>query len=101
MEETVSFLYLIAKREQLGKEKDIRLRVGRKGLTKSELQQFIVESLPSVGPSLAKNLLKEFGSVKKVFNASEKKLMKVEKIGEKKAKAIREIIEAKFEDSKH
>ncbi|MBU2100475.1 DEAD/DEAH box helicase [Candidatus Micrarchaeota archaeon] len=86
VEETVSFLYLIAKREQLGKGKEIRLRVGRKGLTENELQQFVVESLPSVGPTLAKNLLRKFGSVKKVFNADEKKLMKTEMIGEKESK---------------
>ena len=98
LEETVEWLYLIAKREQLGKDKDIRLRVGRKSLTEKELQQFIVESLPSVGPTLAKNLLKHFGSVKKVFSSTEKQLLKVEKIGEKKAKEIRKIIEAEFSD---
>ena len=98
LEETVEWLYLIAKREQLGKDKDIRLRVGRKSLTEKELQQFIVESLPSVGPTLAKNLLKHFGSVKKVFSSTEKQLLKVEKIGEKKAKEIRKIIEAEFKE---
>jgi Fanconi anemia group M protein len=101
LEETVSFLYLIAKREQFGKDKDIRLRVGRKGLTDKELQQFIVESLPEVGPRLAKNLLKHFGSVKKIFNASEKKLMKVEKIGKKKAKKIRRIIDLEFKEEEN
>ncbi|MDO8538414.1 MAG: ERCC4 domain-containing protein, partial [archaeon] len=100
LNETVEWLYLIAKREQLGKDKDIRLRVGRKAVTEKELQQFIVESLPSVGPTLAKNLLKHFGSVKKVFNASEKQLVKVEKIGEKKAKEIRKIVDAQFNENK-
>jgi Fanconi anemia group M protein len=98
VQETVSFLYLIAKREQLGKGKEIRLRVGRKGLTENELQQFVVESLPSVGPTLAKNLLRKFGSVKKIFNADEKKLMKTEMIGEKKAKEIRKLIDAEYKE---
>lgn len=98
VKETVSYLYLIAKREQLGKGKEIRLRVGRKGLSQPELQQFVVESLPSIGPTLAKNLLKKFGSIKKLFNADEKKLMKTEKIGEKKAKEIRKLITAEYKD---
>ncbi len=98
VKETVSFLYLIAKREQLGKGKEIRLRIGRKGLSDSELQQFVVESLPSIGPTLAKNLLRKFGSVKKVFSADEKKLMKTDKIGEKKAKEIRKLIELEYKD---
>ncbi|MFH1663585.1 MAG: DEAD/DEAH box helicase [archaeon] len=99
VEETVSFLYLIAKREQLGKAKEIRLRVGgRKGLSVPELQQFVVESLPLIGPTLAKNLLRKFKSIKKLFNASEKQLMKTEKVGEKKAKEIRKLIEAEYKE---
>jgi Fanconi anemia group M protein len=98
VKETVSFLYLIAKREQLGKEREIRLRVGRKGLSQEELQQFVVESLPSIGPTLAKNLLRKFGSIKKIFNANERQLMKTEMIGEKKAKEIRKLIEAKYKE---
>lgn len=100
LEETVSFLYLTAKREQLGKYRDIKLRIGRKGLTQQELQKFIVESLPSVGPVLARNLLKEFGSIEKIFTAKEEELKKTEMLGEKKAKEIRKIIEAKYSEEK-
>ncbi len=96
-EETAQFIYVTAKREQLGKEKDIRLRVGRPSLSESQLQQFIVESLPMVGPLTAKTLLNHFGSIHNLFNASEKDLKEVEKMGPKKAKAIRKIIEKKFE----
>ena len=95
-QETAEFLYVTAKREQLGKEKDVRLRVGSKGLELHEQQQFLVEGLPNIGPTLAKSLLKHFKSVKKVFNASEKALQKVENIGEKKAKEVRKIIESEW-----
>ena len=97
VKETAEYMFIIAKREQLGKEKDIRLRVGRKGLSLKEQQQFIVESLPLVGPTMAKKLLQEFGSVKKIFNATEKQLQKTEGMGEKKAKQIRKTIDALFE----
>jgi ERCC4-related helicase len=94
--ETAEYLFLIAKREQLGKDKDIKLRVGRKGLTQEEQQQFIVESLPLVGPNMAKKLLAQFGSVEGVFTASEKELLAVEGMGKVKAKKIRKISSVKF-----
>ncbi|MDD3159508.1 MAG: DEAD/DEAH box helicase [Candidatus ainarchaeum sp.] len=96
--ETSEYLYAIAKREQIDNKKEISLRVGRKGLTLKENQQYIMEGFPLVGPSLAKNLLKEFKSIKNIMNANEKDLQKVDKLGEKKAKEIRKIIEAEFKD---
>jgi len=64
------------------------LRMGRKGLTIKEQQQFIVEGLPAVGPTMAKNLLAHFKSIKKIASADEKKLQKVDNMGPKKAKQI-------------
>jgi len=95
-QETAEFLYVTAKREQLGKEKDIRLRSGGKGLSLEEQQQYIVEGLPNIGPKLAKNLLRAFGTVGNVFNASGKELQEIEGIGEKKAKEMRKLLDAEF-----
>lgn len=61
-----------------------------------EQQLFIVESLPNIGPVNAKNLLKHFGSVSAIFNASETQLQEVEGIGKKTAKEIRDVIESKY-----
>lgn len=96
VKETAELLFLTAKREQLSKDKDIRLRTGRKGLTLTETQQFVVESLPMVGPSMAKALLKKFNSVKHIFNAERDELLKVENLGEKKASRIRRLITARY-----
>lgn len=96
--ETAEYIFVIAKREQIAKEKEVRLRMGRKGITPSEQQQFIVEGFPLVGPLLAKNLLKEFGSIKNIINASEIDLQKVENLGKKKALSLRKIFEAKFKE---
>ncbi len=95
--ETAQYIYVIAKREQEGKGSDVRLRIGRKGLTLGEQQRFVVESLPLVGPMTAKKLLKHFGSVKKIFNAEAKELQKVEKMGKEKAKKIKKVVEAEWE----
>ncbi|MBT4192237.1 MAG: DEAD/DEAH box helicase [Candidatus Diapherotrites archaeon] len=100
VDETAEYLYLIAKREQFGKDRDIRLRIGRKGLSVSEQQRYIVEGFPLVGPLLARNLLKEFGSVKGIIDADEKDLQNVENLGKVKAKKIKKILEAKFKEEK-
>lgn len=95
-QETAELLYVIAKREQLGKEKDLRIRTGRKGLTLTEAQQFVVESLPMVGPTMAKTLLDHFGSVKGIVNANEKELQNVHNMGEKKARKIVKLMNALY-----
>tara|TARA_Y100000310_G_scaffold57396_2_gene52609 strand:- start:2201 stop:4171 length:1971 start_codon:yes stop_codon:yes gene_type:complete len=99
VEETAKLVYLIAKREQLGSEKEIKLRVGRKGLTVQEQQQYIMEGFPLVGPGLAKALLKKFGSIRPIVNATVKELQEVEKMGPKKAKKILEILNAYYEEN--
>src|SRR3989344_9530839 len=76
--------------------KPISLLTKRKPLTTKELQEYIIESLPGVGPTIAKNLLKEFKTIKVIFNATEEELMKIEKIGKLKAKEIRKVIEENY-----
>lgn len=97
--ETAQYLYIIAKREQIPNAKEIGIRKGRKGYSTGEMQQLIIECLPSIGPTLAKKLLKQFGSVKKIMSASEKRLQKIDNIGEKKAKRIREVIDAEYAEN--
>lgn len=99
-EETAEFLYVTAKREQLGKDKAIRLRIGRKGFTLQTQQQFIVESLPMVGPGMARKLLEEFGSVKAIANATSTELQKVEGLGSKKAHGIKKVFWGEYKKGK-
>ncbi len=94
--ETALFLYMIASREQLDKKVNISLRGEKKPLSDRFLQEYIVSSLPGVGRGIAQNLLKHFKTIKAIFNADVKELKKVEKIGEKKAKRIKEIIEKDY-----
>ncbi|MCK4883767.1 MAG: hypothetical protein KAS30_02755, partial [Candidatus Diapherotrites archaeon] len=67
-------------------------------MTPVQQQQFIVESLPSVGPVMACELLNKFGSVEAVFKATEDDLKKTKNLGEKKAQAIRDILTMDFND---
>lgn len=61
-----------------------------------EMQEFIIEALPGVGPTLAKDLLKHFGSVEKVISATISELSEVRNVGKVKAENIRKIIEKKY-----
>jgi len=90
--DTASLLNIIAQRLEKPR-KNISLLKKRKPLTLKEKQEYIIESLPSVGPTLSKALLKKFKSVKRVINASEERLKKVEKIGDKKSREIKKVID--------
>lgn len=100
--ESAKFIYSIAKREQQGKDREIRLRMGRKGLSLYEQQKFIVEGLPNIGPSAAQDLLKHFGTIQDLVNADEKELQKVANIGPKKAQGLLKVLRSKFDpQTKH
>ncbi len=94
--DTAGFLMTLAKREQGEGDKQFGIRGERKPLTTKELQEYIVSGFPGIGLQLAKNLLKEFGSVKRIVNASEDELKDVEKIGKKKAEEIRRVLDEDY-----
>ncbi len=93
--DTASLLLIMARREQ-----DETTRVfqphSTKPRTKREMQEYVVSALPGVGGTLARPLLSHFKSINKLFNASVKELKEVELIGEKKARAIRDIIDSEY-----
>jgi len=73
------------------------LRHKPKTLDLEERQRFLVEGLPNVGETLARNLLEHFGSVRAVFTADAAQLRQVAKIGEGRAADIARILSAKYE----
>ena len=95
-QDTAAMIKRIAIREQSGEKANIQIRTDKKPVSLWEQQLFIVESLPSIGPVNAKNLLEHFGSVSNVFNASESELMEVEGIGKITAQNIRKVIDSKY-----
>lgn len=93
--DTASILEIIAKRIDKS-SKPISLLDRRKPLSLKEMQEYLIESLPGIGPTLAKNLLNEFGNARNIANASIDELIKVEKIGKLKALKIKEVFESKY-----
>ena len=60
------------------------------------MKQFIIESLPGIGPTLSKSLLKKFKTIKEIMNAEEEKLKEVDKLGPKKTENIKKVLEKKY-----
>ncbi|MDP3728117.1 MAG: DEAD/DEAH box helicase [bacterium] len=96
--DTAELLIILARREQEERDGDFSIRGEKKPLSTKELQEFIIAGLPGVGTHLAQNLLKEFGSVHNIINASEEELKDVENIGKKKATEIRRIIDEEYKE---
>lgn len=78
--DTALFISILARKQ---KDKEISLRQSRSQLTETQQKQFILEGFPNIGPISAKKLIKEFKSLKNIFNSNEQDL---EKILGKKAK---------------
>lgn len=97
LNDTCSLIETIIKRMEKGKV-HISLLKKRKPMTLKERQELVIESFPGIGPTLSKSLLKEFKSVKKIVNAGEKRLQKVEKLGPKKSSEIKRVIEEEYKD---
>ncbi len=95
--ETSALLAVIAKREQEDVQREVQFHT-KKPLTMKEIQEYVVSAFPSVGTSLARDLLKSFGSVKNIVNASEKTLKDVEGVGEKIAKNIKDAVDSEYKD---
>ncbi len=94
-DQTALLLRVIWKRQ--GKEAaEYGLRHKPKTMSLEERQRFLVEGLPSVGETLAANLLEHFGSVRSVFHASAEELKRVAKIGDVKAAEIVRLVTAKY-----
>src|SRR5439155_761751 len=95
-EQTAALLAVIWRR--LDRERaSYGLRHKPKTLDLEERQRFLVEGLPNVGETLARNLLEHFGSVRAVFTADEEELREVPKIGEGKAAEIARVLGSRYE----
>ncbi|MFH1470889.1 MAG: ERCC4 domain-containing protein [Candidatus Micrarchaeota archaeon] len=97
-ERTADFLFAVAKREQLGEKRELRILGGKKPRTLAEQQRLIIECLPGVGPKRAKELLKCFFNVENVINATEGELLELDGMGEKRAKEIKKVVKSAYKE---
>lgn len=97
--ETAEMLISIAKREQLDRKKSVAMRGRKKAKSMNHRQELLLAGLPQINTQTARKLLKHFGSLERVFTATEEELRKVDGIGPKTAKVIRLILTKKYEKS--
>lgn len=93
--ETVSTIARLAEREQ-EERREPRMLGSKRAFTNSQWQILILSAIPGIGPKLARSLISHFKTIKNVVSAEPDELMEVEKIGEKKAEKIYEILNAEF-----
>ena len=96
-EETAAQMFWIAKREQEDEKKSVSIRGKKKAETLKEKQEYILAGLPNVSKVTAEKLLRHFGSLINVFNASENDLVEVDGVGKLTAKGIKSILESEYE----
>ena len=94
--DTAAMIAAIAKREQQEKKREVALHGKRSMLMLPEQQEYVVSSISNIGPVVAKNLLRHFGSVEAVIAASREELLKVELVGPKTADRIREVVGGEY-----
>jgi ERCC4-type nuclease len=97
--ETARVLRAIWRRQENGGS-EYGLRHKPKMLTLEEKQLFVVQGFPNVGGTLSRNLLKEFGSVRNVMMADKEDLMRVPKVGKKKANDIIVVLDERYKRSR-
>jgi len=96
---TVAYLTSLAKRAVLEEKKPRPLKIKEKATSPVEYAVMVVESLPGVSAVKARNILRHFKTLRRLFTASERQLMEVEGIGEKTAKKIVEVMDAVYDES--
>ncbi len=95
-EDTAALISVIAKREQVDSKREINLHGKKTASTLKEQQEYLVSAISEIGPVVARNLLRHFGSVERIMAASREELMKVELVGPKTADRIREVVGGEY-----
>ncbi len=95
-DEVVEIIFHVARREQIEKKREPRIREGKKPATLAENQLYIVSGVQGVSNVLADRLLTKLGTIERLFSSSELDLLKVEGIGETLARKIRLVATAKY-----
>jgi len=94
---TAMLIYSLAKKLQEEKGEKVLVRHKPKAYSLKQLQLLAVQSLPGIGPERAEVLLRRFGSVRRVFQASKADLLSVRGLGEKTVRKILDFLDARYQ----
>jgi ERCC4-type nuclease len=96
LNDTAMFLSKLSQKIQEEKRKQLIAKHKPKIYTISQRQLLTIQNLPNIGPTRAEKLLKKFGSVKKIVNATDKEFLAIEGIGKKTVQEIRKLLDTKY-----
>ncbi len=91
-EEDTARIIIYIWRKVYRSHKPAQPRYKPKLMTDKERIEFIVQSLPNIGPRLAKNILIHYRTLKALFTTTPSELKSVEGVGEKRAEEIYRLI---------
>jgi Fanconi anemia group M protein len=94
--DTAKIIFQIAKREQTEERRPFSVHGKRSKMSPQQLKEYVVSSIPDLGPVITKRLLTRFGSVRGVFNASLDELQEVEEVGPATARKIIETVAGNY-----
>jgi Fanconi anemia group M protein len=94
--DTVEMLLAMAQLVHHESDRDFSLHAKRRSASPALTQRYVLETIPGLGPHLANALLKQFGSLQAVFDATSKDLMEVPGIGRNKAEKIRTLLQREY-----
>jgi len=90
--ETIELLLAMAQLVHRDQAQEFSLHAKRRSSSPATTQRYILETIPGIGPHLARSLLKQFGSLQAVFSAAPDELMEVSGIGRNKAEKIQALL---------
>lgn len=97
-EETTKTIRSLARREQKDRNQPVNPHANKSSESMSEVQEYVVSSIPDVGPVIATALLRELGSPVRVLTASEEELKAVEGVGEATAEQIIDVASTTYDE---
>lgn len=97
--ETARFLAAVAKREQKRAHRRLAVRPGSPGMDEDDRTKYVLAGFPRVDEVRAEALLRHFGSLAAVFEASEKALAEVPGVGPSTASSIHELLRRPYRDT--
>jgi hypothetical protein len=77
-------------------ERESKVHGHKTARTPKEPPENFISAIPSLGPQVARKLLKHFGSIEKVMAAPEEELREVALVGPKIAEQIREMVGGEY-----
>ncbi|MEM0493599.1 MAG: DEAD/DEAH box helicase [Candidatus Thermoplasmatota archaeon] len=96
--ETAEILFTIAKREQRENKRPIAIRGDKTSMSTSENQRFIIEGLPNISAVLADRLLRHFGNIRSLANATIEDLCEIKGIGRTIASDIIKVLNEDYKE---